>query len=61
MTKFVLVTDGSQFRAINIDQAREIRRDKSGKVTIYFDRTHIVLLEGESGKQVIDVITRQGS
>jgi len=57
----VLVTDGSQFRAINIDQAREIRRDKSGKVTIYFDRTHIVLLEGESGKQVIDVITRQGS
>ena len=59
MVNFVLVADGDEYRAINIDQVREIRRDRNGKVTIHFDRTHVLLLEEDEAKQVIDLITRQ--
>jgi hypothetical protein len=56
MAKFFLVSGAHQYEAINIEQIRHVTQDSKGKITIYFDRTHIVSFEGEPATRLIDTI-----
>ncbi len=57
MANFFLTGGSGGEQAINLDQVRLINHETvTGRVTIYFQPEHTILLEGDVAKQFMDVL-----
>lgn len=62
MSNFFYTGSESGYICINLDQVRQVVRDKKADtVTIFFDKEHTIQFDGERAKEFMDVLTRQES
>ena len=59
MANFFFTGGSGGQQAINLDQVRVVSQDTvTGRVSIYFQPEHTIALDGEVGKQFMDVLGR---
>ncbi|MGA2647926.1 MAG: hypothetical protein ABSF15_24775 [Candidatus Sulfotelmatobacter sp.] len=62
MANFFFTGGPAGYNAINLDQVTHVIRDSASETaTLYFERDHTIVLEGEMAKEFMDVLTRLNS
>ncbi len=57
MANFFFTGGSGGEQAINLDQVRQVNHETvTGRVTIYFEPEHTIILEGEVARQFVDVL-----
>jgi hypothetical protein len=59
MANFVLVTAAGGFDWINVDTVRRVTEDMDGNLTLHFDLTHQIKLDGAEARRFREELNRR--
>jgi hypothetical protein len=58
MANFLVITGEHGYERINLDAVRHITEDMEGQITVHFDLTHGMRLNGENSRHVMSEIDK---